>query len=253
VLRIGSCTDQAQQPEEVASSHVKEWNAEAAPRLKDTSLHARARGVRTLVRFLQGEDYISKRITFKMPRLDQKRLPSLDHVELQRVLRAAKTARDRAFMLFLADSGLRRAGALAVTWGNLDFDNGVVEVKRGKGGKTRVAVVGAQTRRALLRYRRTLSRNRPENPMWQAYDGRRLGTMGLRSAIIRISKRAGVPVSPHGLRRTFATLSLRSGMNLLTLQRLLGHSSLEMTEKHAAQLDADLVREHEEHGLDAWI
>jgi len=123
----------------------------------------------------------------------------------------------------------------------------------GKGGKARSAAVGAHTLRVLLRYRRTLTRIRPEDPIWQTYDGRKLGTIGLRSAIIRTSKRAGVPVSPHGLRRTFATLSLRSGMDLLSLSRLLGHSSLKMTEKYAAQVDADLIREHEAHGLDAWL
>jgi site-specific recombinase XerD len=240
-------------PEEVASSRVREWLAEAAPRLRDTSLHARARGVRTFLRFLRAEAYISQPVRFEMPRLEQKRLPFLNEEQLRVALRAAKTARDRALILFLADSGLRRAEALALTWGNLDFGTGAVVVERGKGGKARSAAVGAHTRRALLRYRRTLSRNRPEDPIWQTYDGRRLDAMGLRSALDRISDRAGVHVSPHALRRTFATLSLRSGMDVLTLQRLLGHSSLEMTMHYAAQLDGDLIREHAKHGLDEWL
>jgi integrase/recombinase XerD len=240
-------------PEELMSSHVREWLAENAPRLKDTSLHARARGVRTFVRFLLAEAYISQPVRFKMPRLERKRLPFLDEEQLRAVLKAAKTARDRALIFFLADSGLRRAEALALSWGDLDFGTGAVLVKRGKGGKARTAVVGAHARRALLRYRRTLARNRPEDPIWQTYDGRRLDAMGLRSALDRISDRAGIRVSPHALRRTFATLSLRSGLDLLSLSRLLGHSTLEMTEKYAAQLDSDLIREHAEHGLDHWL
>lgn len=40
---------------------------------------------------------------------------------------------------------------------------------------------------------------------------------------------------------------------MLTLQRLLGHSTLDMTERYAQQLDEDMLLEHKEHGLDSWL
>jgi integrase len=54
-----------------------------------------------------------------------------------------------------------------------------------------------------------------------------------------ISKRAGVHISPHPLRRTFATLSLRAGMRPMHLQGLLGHTTLEMTRRYTQMVDDD--------------
>jgi len=50
------------------------------------------------------------------------------------------------------------------------------------------------------------------------------------------------------LRRTFATLSLRAGMDVFQLQALMGHSSLEMTRRYVSLLDEDLIKAHKKHG-----
>lgn len=52
----------------------------------------------------------------------------------------------------------------------------------------------------------------------------------------------------HYLRRIIANLSLRAGMNVIQLQGLLGHSTLEMTRHCIEILDEDLVKAHQEHG-----
>ena len=54
--------------------------------------------------------------------------------------------------------------------------------------------------------------------------------------------------SAHALRRTFATLALKAGMNPLHLQGLLGHSSLEMTRRYVQMMDEDLVEAHRLYG-----
>ncbi len=71
---------------------------------------------------------------------------------------------------------------------------------------------------------------------------------GLGSVLKRISKRAGIHLTSHALRRTFATLSLKAGMNLIHLQGLMGHSSIEMTRHYVKTLDEDLLNAHQEHG-----
>lgn len=78
--------------------------------------------------------------------------------------------------------------------------------------------------------------------------GKRLSPNGLRSALLRIEKRVGIHITPHAFRRTFATLSLRVGMNLILLQAMMGHSSLEMTRKYIQMLDEALVEAHKAHG-----
>ena len=82
----------------------------------------------------------------------------------------------------------------------------------------------------------------------QTKHGCRFSFNRLRSCLLRIGERAEIHISPHILRRTFATLSLRSGMNPLHLQGLLGHSSLEMVRRYIQMVDEDLLQAHREHG-----
>jgi len=125
--------------------------------------------------------------------------------------------------------------------------NGLVTVRRGKGGKARSAVVGASTRRALLAYRRTLADVSDNAPLFQARGGTRFTGSGLRLVYRRLSEQTGICVSPHAMRRTFVILSLRADMDVLHLQALLGHASLAMTMHYAQMVDDDLLQAHKAH------
>jgi site-specific recombinase XerD len=63
----------------------------------------------------------------------------------------------------------------------------------------------------------------------------------------------GIHVTPHALRRTFALVSLRWGLYLLSLWRFLGHSSVEMTSHYVQVLDSDLLKAHRAHGMGSWL
>lgn len=164
------------------------------------------------------------------------------------------TARDKAVVLLMADTGLRRSEVVALDWGDLDLRAGLVRVRRGKGGKARSVVVGARTRRALMRYRRQVP-HAEADPVFQSQrGGGRLTGGGLHTWLRRAGERAGLRVSAHALRRTFATLSLAAGMDALHLQALLGHSTLEMVRRYVQMVETDLVAAHREHGpVDRWL
>ncbi len=120
-------------------------------------------------------------------------------------------------------------------------------VRRGKGGKARTVVCGATARRVLLAYRRTLPEHDGDSPIFRDRDGKRLTGNALRLICRRLSERTGIKVTPHALRRTFATLSLRQGMDVLHLQALLGHASLDMVQHYAQMVDDDLLQSHGAH------
>ena len=210
----------------------------------DTTLHANARAIRTLVRFWKAENYIPEIIRFDMPKLEKKRLPVLTAEQLQTILKAC-SVRDRAIVLFMADSGLRRAEVCALNWEDIDMRSGAVFVARGKGRKPRVSRIGATTRRALLAYRRTIPER--DGALFKTPRGTRLTGEGLRLVFRRISKRTGIHVTAHAMRRTFTILALRAGMGELYLMRLLGHASLEMVEYYASLEHDDLLQAHKDH------
>jgi integrase/recombinase XerD len=235
-------------PLNVSVRYVREYIALQIRQEKaDNTVHDIARAIKTLLRFWHNEKYIDEPVVFSMPKVEKKRLPCLSADELKKVFEACSIPRDKALVLFLADSGLRRAEAVALNWGDVDMGSGLVNVKRGKGGKARSAVIGAMTRRVLLSYRRTLTNTSENAPIFQSRGGARFTGWGLRLVFTRLSKKTGIAVSPHAMRRTFVILSLRGNMDVLHLQALLGHSSLEMVQHYAQLMDEDLIREHRAH------
>ena len=235
-------------PDEVQAKHVREYLAELVGNGKsDNTVHDNARAIKTLLRFWNIENYMPSPIAFAMPKVSKKRLPCLTAEELSKVIAACKNPRDKALVLFMADSGLRRSEVIALNWVDVDMTSGLVTVRRGKGGKARSAVVGATTRRTLLQYRRTLKDSSNNAPLFQTREGTRFVSDGFIQIFNRMRKRSGIHVTPHALRRTFVILSLRADMDVLHLQAMLGHSSLEMVQHYAQMVDDDLLREHKAH------
>ena len=71
-------------------------------------MHAHDRAISTLLKFWQNEGYIPAPVKFEMPRLEKKRLPVLTAEQVQTIIQSC-TVRDRAVVMLIADSGLRRA------------------------------------------------------------------------------------------------------------------------------------------------
>ncbi|SRR5258708_19143244 len=236
-------TQNVNAPGGVAARHVRAYLA-ALPG-KSWTVNDHARAIRTLLKFWYAEKYLPAPILFDMPRVEKTRQPVLTAQEVKQVL-AACDVREKAIIMLFVDTGLRRSEVIALDWQDVDIKTGLCLVKRGKGGKARSVVVGATTRRALLAYRRTIGA-KDTDPLIQNRSGDRFTGPGLLQLFRRIGKHAGIPLNCHMLRRTFAILALRSGLSVLHLQALLGHSSLKMVKHYVELLDDDLLEAHEAH------
>jgi len=130
--------------------------------------------------------------------------------------------RNRALIALLAGTGLRRAEACALTWGDLvDAQPLSFLHVRGKGGKLRIVPVPASVEHCLVS---SLKVGQCEDRIFRGSPGN-IWTM-LRQA----SFAAGIsPVSPHDLRRTYATNLLAGGVSLPRVQALMGHASPKTT------------------------
>ena len=233
-------------PEEVTARFICQYLSElVSSGKKDTTLHAHARAIRTLVRFWHSEGYMPQLVKFEMPKLAKKRLPVLTANELQRVIKSCNV-RDKALVLFMADSGLRRQETINLNWSDVNMANGLIRVKQGKGRKDRASVIGVTTRRALLKYKRTVDHS-DNMPLFQSRTRERFTGTGLLLIYRRLSKRTGIHVTPHAMRRTFAILSLRAGMSPLHLQSLGGWTDLTMVDHYAQMVDDDLLQAHKQH------
>lgn len=236
-------------PQEISARYVRQYLAGLRDRgLQDSSIADHARAIRTLLNFWTREKYLTEPVHFELPRVAKKRLPVLTIDELRTILAACHKSRDKALIMLMVDSGLRRAEVCALDWPDLDFSNGLIRVRRGKGGKARSAVVGPATRRALLAYRRMLANASNSGPMFLSQKGGRLTLDGLGLVFWRLTQTTGIHVTAHSLRRTFVILSLRAGMSLEHLRALGGWSGFEMLSRYAQVQDEDLLQGHREHG-----
>ncbi len=221
--------------------------------VKDSTVHAHARGARVWLLWAHQNGYHPEKLKVPMPKVAKRKQPVLSTGEVELLLRGCKSLRDKALILLMVDSGLRRAETVNVNWGDVDLETGLVEVKGGKGRKDRTVVIGQRTREVLTRYRSQVNHSSNE-PLIQSVYGSRLTSTGLRQILRRLSSCTGVKVTPHILRRTFATLSLRAGVNPVHLQELMGHATLEQTRKYVVLVEDDLKRAHELYGpVDRWL
>ena len=151
--------------------------------------------------------------------------------------------RDRAIILTLLDTGARAQEFLDVNLVDVDPITGAILIRSGKGNKPRSVYLGRKSRRALRAYLKW--RNDQSGALWIGKHGERLSYGGLRSIMRRRADIAKVPVpSVHSFRRTFALTMLRNGVDIFSLQRLMGHSDLQVLRRYLAQTDQDTREAH---------
>ena len=151
--------------------------------------------------------------------------------------------RDRALLFFLLDTGARASEALSVDVDDIDQVGGQVLIRQGKGRKPRMVFLGKTSRKALRTY---LKLRRDAAPaLWVSAARERITYGGLRGIICRRSKQAGIkPPSVHSFRRAFALGMLRAGVDVFSLQKLMGHTSLAILRRYLAQNTEDIARAH---------
>jgi site-specific recombinase XerD len=236
----------------VRATHIREYLLALKRRkLSPWTLHGAARAIKAFLRFCCAERMIGEVPAITMPRLPKELPQPFTPAEVGRLLDGCECERDQALLLFLLDTGLRAAEVVALDGGDVDLATGTVFVRSGKGRKDRVVYIGARTKQALLRGWRATGRPAATAPLWVTRTApyERLSLWGLCSLLRRLGKRAEVTgVAPHRFRRTFAVWSLRAGMDVFTLQRLMGHADLATTRRYVALVDDDLRASHKRFG-----
>ncbi len=137
--------------------------------------------------------------------------------------------RDRAILELLYSSGLRNSELVGLNNEDLDL-KGLSVLLRGKGRKERLVPITSIAADWLSRYLH--HKERPKNPAtFLNRHGTRLSSRSLDRTFLRYLRTSGIAgrVTPHTLRHSVATHWLENGMDLKSIQTLLGHTSLAAT------------------------
>lgn len=165
----------------------------------------------------------------------------VEQLEVGKLLRAAAACpepmcyRNQALLIVLYAGGVRRQEASALDVGDYSEADGALTVRKGKRGKYRVTYLPEGYRSWLAPWL-AFQRGRACEPMFTQWDRDagptmdRLGRAGVDTVLQDIAKLADVDqVTPHDLRRSFATDLLDAGADLLMVQQLMGHSDVKTT------------------------
>ncbi|MBX3001927.1 MAG: tyrosine-type recombinase/integrase [Caldilineaceae bacterium] len=220
--------------------------------LKSASVHAAARAIRAFLNFSEREGLLTENpmSKVKMPRVERENLPAFTVEEVKELLAVASNRRDQAIILCLLDSGCRASEFLAWNLEDVNLTAGVVRVRAGasKGRKDRAVYLGTKARRALILLYAEQG-GEPGDPVWRnSHSGERLQYEGLKTVFRRLKADTGISVHAHKFRRTFALWSLRAGMNIYALQRIMGHSDLTVLQRYLNLVEGDLKDAHDNFG-----
>ncbi len=190
----------------------------------------------------------------RVPRRDP--VPALSVGEVRALLDAAAQPFDRTVFTLMYACGLRVSEACTLRVGDIDAQAGLIHVRRSKGDKARAVRL---SRKVLLMLREHWCAHRPPGPLLfpaqrlvkpgvidrqQRWNDRPVhsDTLGDRFRTLRV--RAGMRrrVTLHDLRRAHATHLLEAGVDLRTIQVLLGHARPETTARYTAVSAALIAR-----------
>jgi site-specific recombinase XerD len=203
---------------------------------------SRQLAVRRFSTWLEAEGEIDSDplLGLKPPKLDVKVTESLTDDQLRRLIKACsgsdfRDRRDDALIRLMAQTGMRAGEAVDLTVADVDFNRGLVTVRRGKGGKGRVAPFGPQTARAIDRYLRMrrahLLAGTP--PLWLGDRGKSFSYYGLHRTLKYRAQCAGITsFHPHLLRHTAATRWLAAGGSEGGLMAVAGWATRDMIDRY---------------------
>ena len=217
--------------------------------LKKTTLARYTAAVRSFTRFLVREGELPSDPAHGLRTPSHRRpLPlHLGEDEVERLIDATRTMRDRAILETLYGGGLRVSELVGLDRDDLDLKTGVARV-RGKGRQERLAPLGGAAVRAIRTYLAQRPRTGDARPVFLNRSGGRLTARSVRRLLRDCALRSDVDprTSPHTLRHSFATHMLDRGADLREVQELLGHKNIATTQIYTHVSVERLRRTYEE-------
>lgn len=228
-------------------------------RLAANSINGRVRVIKNMYNTLidDGEELTNPATKVSFLKTDSTKMRVYTEEQIHRLLekcdvRSYVGFRDATFILLALDTGMRVSETLALKTTDIDFVSRTISVggEISKSRKSRLVPFSAYTSKQL---RELIEENRyhfeGESNIFLSITGAKMSAAGLRKRLHDLGERSGVSkeieVAPHSFRHTAATTMLRNGMDIYSVSRILGHSTLDMTRKYLALSPKDISMRHD--------
>lgn len=233
---------QIKKPSQIQKKHIDGYLKSLDKRVSSKTLARKLTAIKSFHHFLALEKEVDVDITkdFSSPK-SSKTLPkvlSVDQVVslLEEVDKDTDLGlRNKALLELIYGSGLRVSELLDIETEDIHLNQSYVIV-HGKGSKERMVPISDMAGIALRKYmadaRPNLVKDKRNTYVFLNQNGQRLSRQGFFKVLKKLALDAGIDsdCSPHTLRHSFATHLLENGMDLRTLQTLLGHEDISTTQ-----------------------
>ncbi len=218
-------------PDEIALEAVRDFvhHLIVERKLAFSSCNQKLAGIRFFYREVLGQ----KEFDLRVPGKRSGKLPEpLARGEIERLLKAPPNAKHRVLLMTCYATGVRASELVHLRVEDIHSERMQIHVRQGKGAKDRYTLLSPRLLDQLRAYWRTY---RPQPWLFLGHD--RSGPLPVATAqkiYYSAKRRAGIQRGHgiHTLRHSFATHLMETDVDLPTLQRLLGHTSLATTAKY---------------------
>ncbi len=195
----------------------------------------------------EGELSANPLLGLRPPKADSKVVHALSDDELKRLIKACQgkalqDRRDEAIARLMAETGMRASEVIGLQVSDVSLPDGLVTVRRGKGGKGRTAPISVQTAAAIDRYMRARRTHRlaDTGDLWVGAGGKSFGYHGLSKTLKDRAEAAGIKgFHLHLMRHTAATRWLRAGGSEGGLMAVAGWSTRSMVDRYTGASAAE--------------
>ena len=227
---------------EIAAWDVERFKAERLKKVKPATVNREVSNLKHMLNLAVRWGLLEANPVRGVKLLREEKLPDriLSRVEEERLLAACDRTRAphlKPIVTLALQTGMRKGEILSLEWSQVDFDRSTVRVDRAKSKYGERTIPLNQTAYETL-YRLFQGRRGsyvfpyPRDPVKPIEDHK--------MAFWRAVQLSGIPhIRFHDLRHTFATRLVRAGADLITVQQLLGHSTIRMTARYAHSLWED--------------
>lgn len=213
-------------------------------RMQPSTINARLTVLRTFIK------YLKLPVNIQLLRHRQKPIESFNSNQIRQLLNAIDRTtwngvRDYCMILMLLDTGIRSSELLGICLEDLRIDENRILIRNTKMYFQRYIHITKPTVNALRQWLSIREIVEGTTAVFISMEGNAYTTRMLRWGIAKYGEIAdikGVRVSPHTFRHTFAKMYLQSGGNIFELQRLLGHSDINITQRYINYSSDDLGR-----------
>lgn len=243
------------------ASYLKTYRENGQTRSNDNiSIRRKLSSIRSLYSYLYINDMINDNpmVKIKVPKVSKKEIIRMDKDETRDFLNAVESGasnasphqakyhekqkdRDFALISLLLGTGMRVSECVGLNINDIDLKHYAIKITR-KGGKEEIIYMSdvlADIMNDYLEYRKSLS---PlpghEQSLFLSSQRKRMGVRSVELLVKKYKNQASLlkNITPHKLRSTFGTNLYEATSDLYLVAEVLGHSSVETTKKHYANI-----------------